>query len=292
MYSDGQLEDTIHYHDLRVPAPMYNQLSWKAIYGFADVASTSPWVRNIIFDSLPISPVNRGYDESMQKVKTKKHDTPVSIQLSHIVLWDSLERGQGIYSLEGEPGTNLVGVFLYLTLQTYWNIYRKDTGFYHLISKDTLILQGIGVNYSEAVANLPDISENIRDLVYQGGVNTAYKLYPVWLDVNRVYYIHLTNKKMVEAEKKAGKNQWMDAAAIWNELAASKRKSLAARAAFNMALAAEINDHLDIAESWLKKSFILRPHKTTLKYLQVIRQRQKDLQKIMHTTSVPDEQNH
>ena len=150
---------------------------------------------------------------------------------------------------------------------------------------NVLTLNGAGITYREAVANLPNVREAVSDLAYQAGQHHAYHIFPIWDEVTRVYFVNGMDGKMKEAEKLARKNKWMDAAAIWRNMALSNNRKKAAYAAFNMALASEINDKLDLAESWLEKSLRLHDSPVTRNYLWIIRERIQDYKKMNLKTS-------
>jgi hypothetical protein len=55
---------------------------------------------------------------------------------------------------------------------------------------------------------------------------------------------------MRKAARMAMKDQWAEAASIWNRLSEGKNQTIAARASFNIALTYERDDMLDQAGLW------------------------------------------
>ena len=91
---------------------------------------------------------------------------------------------------------------------------------------------------------------------------------------------------MLKAEKLALKNNWREAAEIWNTMAKSKNAHIAAKAKFNMALACEMEGHPDLAIEWITKSYIEfnendKQHKANCqRYINVLALRKKEIAKL------------
>jgi len=284
MFRDQYLTDTLKFHDLKIPVKMYHTFTWKSLYGFADVASESPWVDRILFDSVFIDTLPCFVGP--QALKIYRRDTIlardgaiVGIDLTELEFSDSIYSAEKYFFGEaGEAGDWYTVVYVDLFVHSHWFLYvyqdpmPKDS----VVLNDTLFLKGTGRTYREAVADLPDIRKSIEDMSYQTGQHNAYRIFPVWNEVTRIYYKNNLYKKMKQANKLAMENHWMEAAAIWKGLTYSSNKQLAAKAAFNMALASEINDKLDLAESWLIMSMKLYPNPVTGNYLNIVRERLKD----------------
>ncbi len=295
MLRDTSLQDTLHFNDLKMPSKMYNALQWKALYGFADVAYGSPWVKNVFFDSVFVDSVsiNRkpGIISFPEREKMFKNDkATIGVDLAIMIFSDSIYRThEFVYSDNPEEldGAWLTVINVDLLVKADWFIYQANNPLPIDTTNHTnvLNLNGAGRSYREAFANLPNVREAIADLAYQAGQQHAYHIFPIWDEVSRIYFINTLDQKMKEAEDLAKKNQWMDAAAIWRDITLSKNKKKAAYAAFNMALASEINDKLDLAESWLKRSLELYGSPVTRNYLDIIRERLKDYKKMNLKTS-------
>ncbi len=83
----------------------------------------------------------------------------------------------------------------------------------------------------------------------------AKRIVPVWVDEQRIYFSRGSSEMKV-ASQFVEKSKWLDAAAQWQKVIAKSKKSpkLAARAAYNMALANEMSGNFEIALEWLDKS--------------------------------------
>ena len=294
MLQDTTQRDTLPFKDLKIPLKMYYDLKWKALYGFADVATGSPWVKNVFFDSVFVDSLSflkkhNLMDFTEREKLMKKNNASVGVDLATMVFSDSIYRSEEFVTDNEEDlgGAWLKVINVDLYARTYWFVYEENKS----IPADTmehtnvLPLSGAGNNYREAFANLPDIKDAISDLAYQTGQHHAYHIFPIWDNVARIYFINSMDQKMKDAELLAKKNQWMEAAAVWRKIALSKNKKKAARAAFNMALASEINDKLDLAESWLKRSLALYDSPITRNYLEIIKERIADYKKMNLKTS-------
>lgn len=292
---DTSLQDTLKFNSLKIPLKMYYELKWKTLYGFADVASSSPWVKKVFFDSVFLDSLHFLLKaDSMkfharEKIMTKNQAT-VGIDLARIVFNDSIYRKHEFVPVNDEEETigewlTVVNVDLYL--KANWYVYRKNARHFadSLEHTSMLNLNGAGTSYREAIANLPNVREAISDLAYQAGQNEAYHIFPVWDNVQRIYFVNNVDQRMKEAETLAKQNKWMDAAMIWHEIALSKNRKKASKAAFNMALVSEINDKLDLAESWLKRSLELEDDPITRNYLEIIKERQSEYKKMNLKTS-------
>jgi len=295
MLRDPSLKDTLHFNDLKIPSKMYHDLEWKALYGFADVAYGSPWVKNVFFDSVFVDSVSIKSKPmiisfSERENMFKKDQARVGVDLAKIIFSDSIYRSREF--VYGDNPDDVEGAWLTvinvdLFVKADWFIYEDNKPFPIDTTNHTnvLNLNGVGRSYHEAFANLPNIREAIADLAYQAGQHHAYHIFPIWDEVSRIYFTNTMDQKMKEAENLAQKNQWINAAAIWRDITLSKNKKKAAYAAFNMALASEISDKLDLTESWLKRSLELHDSPITRNYLEIIRERLKDYKKMNLKTS-------
>ncbi len=72
------------------------------------------------------------------------------------------------------------------------------------------------------------------------------------------------------------------AATIWKkiEATAGDNTKAAGRAAYNMAIIAELNGNLDLALDWAKKGWDKYGNKKARNYIQVIQMRQNDVRKV------------
>ena len=291
MLEEKRWNDTLIFHDLKVPVKMYHEISWKTIYGFTDVASDSPWTENILFDSVFVDSVETMPPPLPKDQRDRimdRNEATTCVDLSGLWLSDSIYTKEEFMISDGEDGGGdwFTVVNVILTIQTSWYLYqREDTlPMDSTLLLDTLHLSSAGFSYRDAVGRLPNIRKAIDDLASMAGQHNAYRIFPVWDPVTRIYYTG-SQKKMKEAARYVSKNQWMAAALIWKKLALTAGRKLAAKAAFNMALVSEINDKLDIAVSWLQRSLEMDDSPVTRNYLDILKGRIEDYHKMNLKTS-------
>jgi len=270
---------------------MYHALSWKAIYGFSDIAYDSPWTDKILFDSVFVDSVvimPPPIPERQRNRIMDRNGAVTCVDLAGLWLSDSIFTKEEFMFSDGEEagGNWYTVVDVILTVQTSWYLYERDDTLPQdkKLLYDTLHLSSAGYSYRDALGRLPNLRKAINDLAGMAGQHNAYRIFPVWDPVTRIYYTG-SNGKMKEAARYAEKNQWLAAALIWRKLAYTAGKKLAAKAAFNMALVSEINDKLDIAVSWLQRSLDLDDSPVTRNYLGILQGRIEDYHKMNLKTS-------
>lgn len=165
-----------------------------------------------------------------------------------------------------------------------WTIvFRGDSISYTYNQLDTLTFEGasLGLQNLERLG-FSDLADDIPRFL---GKSFGQKIIPSWIKVNRMYY-RSNNQNMLRAEKYALNNQWLKAAEIWNRETRNENDKIAAKACFNMALAAEMEGKNDIAISWLVDSYSLlkRPdeaHRANCqRYIGVLAVRKKEIEKL------------
>lgn len=88
---------------------------------------------------------------------------------------------------------------------------------------------------------------------------------PTWNNDTRILF-NGNSKFFSQASAFAEKGNWIDAAALWQKHTADKKRSIAARAAFNMALANEMLGNFEVALEWLKEAQKLNPRLEEINY--------------------------
>ncbi len=278
-------KDTLRFHDLKIPVKMYNDLTWKVIYGFTDVASDSPWTDKILFDSLMVDSLGHQLPLQLGTVLWKeilqKNGGQTCIDMASLWLRDSITRSQefAIVDEEGEAAW-MTTINVWLFTRTVWFVYDEEKGLLDsTVLYDTIRLSSAGHSYRSALSRLPSLKKAVFDLARMSGEHYAYLIFPVWDPVQRIYYAG-GNPSLKKAGRYAEENKWLAAAEIWRRLAYTAGNRTAARAAFNMALVSEINDKLGLAEEWLRRSLDLEDNKITRQYLEIIRNRLLDYKKM------------
>jgi hypothetical protein len=136
-------------------------------------------------------------------------------------------------------------------------------------------------NYTDTVSVAPELfldPENIGDVLYQNcyvmGKAFGEKLCPYWKETERIMYVG-PGKELRKATAFTADDKWVEAGAIWDQLAESSNKKQAFRAAFNMGLAYERDDVLDQALLWIAYADSLHSTAASSKYRKILEGRLK-----------------
>jgi len=163
---------------------------------------------------------------------------------------------------------------LSLGIHSLWRIYHLPSRSIHeeYWARDTVKLSSTGVNLHDAMANLPDLSEVLLEAAYFNGYDYGRRLVPFWVQVNRFYY-KSGSAGIREGHKLALQNRWLDAARVWRQETTRSNKLIASRAMYNMAVASEVQDQLQIALDWALKSYYLVADPAAKKYIDLLSER-------------------
>ncbi|MCX6257565.1 MAG: DUF6340 family protein [Bacteroidia bacterium] len=125
-------------------------------------------------------------------------------------------------------------------------------------------------NADKARAKLPGKRHALNEAGEEAGTKFGVRISPNWITVYRSYYVR-KHDDFKRAKQMAKAGNWDGAAEIWNHLTTNHDPEVAARACYNMALAAEIKGDLDLAITWANKAikeFNFRPANQYLSVLQ------------------------
>jgi hypothetical protein len=125
---------------------------------------------------------------------------------------------------------------------------------------------------------LPSKRIAIKQAGIQAGEKYGFRISPVWLKVNRTYYIG-KHEDLKNAKEYVIREDWDSAIEIWLALTNEEDLKIANRAAFNMALASEIKGSLKTAIDWAKKAQKLG-NKKAYNYINVLTSRLMDEEKL------------
>ena len=121
-------------------------------------------------------------------------------------------------------------------------------------------------------------------MAFNVGHEYGARIAPLYVQVSRQYYHKAKGYKeeMKQAAVFLKNREYERAAAIWKkiEATAGDNKKAAGRAAYNMAIMAELNGNLDLALDWSTKSWNTFGNKKARNYIQVIQMRQNDVRKV------------
>lgn len=115
------------------------------------------------------------------------------------------------------------------------------------------------------------------------GEQYARHMGPRWATANRTI-VTPSGDEWKKATQMAQKNQWEEAAAIWNKLASVPNEKNSGIAELNLAVAAEMMNHINLAVSWASKAVKLMDGKRygplAGQYLAILMTRQKQIANI------------
>lgn len=143
------------------------------------------------------------------------------------------------------------------TLLAYWRVYNlndKKRCCESLI-RDTITWEKSDFTPIILGQQLPGLFSSAAYSGYYVAEKFAKRIVPVWVDEQRIYF-STGSSEMKAASQFVDKSKWLEAAGQWQKVIAKSKKSpkLAARAAYNMALANEMSGNFEIALEWLDKS--------------------------------------
>ncbi len=109
---------------------------------------------------------------------------------------------------------------------------------------------GSGLNY--IAQNLPSLRKSLDELGSYMGEKIADDIAPHWATENRIVY-NSGNFYFIQAAEYIRKNNWGEAIKLWKYVYEHSKKKVKARAAYNLALAAEIQGDYESSLYWIKE---------------------------------------
>lgn len=154
-----------------------------------------------------------------------------------------------------------------VTLITGWRVY--DAKNKRILDEHVQTSEYI---YDGQIGGLLDIAiqrqrrkEMMRAAGDRAGDMYGHRISPQWIWVNRNYY-NKGNDQLKIAARFARTQNWDKAAEIWQKQTTNAKEKVAARATYNMALAAEKAGDLDLAITWIEKAYTQYGMKKALPY--------------------------
>ncbi len=167
-----------------------------------------------------------------------------------------------------------------------WRFYDPTTKtiFDEVVTDDFLKNDATGKTERASVSNLPSQVTVTRKVAFIVGQEYGMRIAPVYVTVNRQYYPKAKgfSTQMEQAARLAQAGNWDRAADIWKkiEAVAKDNPKAAGRAAYNMAVVAEVKGNLDIALEWAEKAWTQYGNKKARNYINILQQRQNDAKKV------------
>ena len=282
LYDDN---DTILTGSIDLPSSYLKYLSWEIINFSLDVIDRSPLKDSVMIDTIT-------YEEFYE---VKRGESLDSLFISELCIQDSLI---GIISLEEISirdtvfflpqfsyieDDSILNAFYCVNIflpEIKWRIYSK-TGLVEdeYLMEDTLMWYSMGGTEDVAWYLLPETETILNELARTVATDFSEQIVPVWIDVNRIYY-HRGSSKMIMAAKLVRENSWDEAARIWQKMAETEKPGIASKAAFNMALACEMSDRLELALTWINKAWNMEKNDLAVAYSRILRDRIKNVKTV------------
>lgn len=141
---------------------------------------------------------------------------------------------------------------------------------------DTLFWDGFGDYDYQVLGQLPDINDAILQSCYYAGEKYGERIAQTW-ETKKRYLIYCNNKDFITAYNLATQDKWEDAIELWRKFPYGKRKRLAAFASYNLAVASETLDHIDLALEWASKSYLLNKNPFVENYIKILEKRKSEI---------------
>ena len=169
---------------------------------------------------------------------------------------------------------------LIIEVESGWRIY--DVNKEKIIDENKYIeikeFNAWGTSHKLAKFNLPSKRIAIKQAGIHAGEKYGFRISPIWLKVNRTYYIG-NHEDLKNARQYVKSGDWDTAIEIWLPLTEDEDLKIANRAAFNMALASEINGKLKTAIDWARNAQKIG-NKKAYNYINVLTSRLMDEEKL------------
>ncbi len=166
-----------------------------------------------------------------------------------------------------------------------WRFYdpKSKIIFDEVVTDDYLKKEASSGTERGAVSSLPSQVSVTRKVAFMVGREYGMRIAPVYIEVKRQYYPKAKgfSEEMEQAARFAQAGNWDQAAAIWKKMEATARDNpkAAGRAAYNMAVVAEVKGNLDLALEWAEKSWTQYGDKKARSYIDILHRRQNDARK-------------
>ena len=169
---------------------------------------------------------------------------------------------------------------LIMEVESGWRIY--DVNKEKIIDENKYLeikeFNAWGSSPEQAQFNLPSKRIAIKQAGIYAGEKYGLRISPIWLKVNRTYYIG-KHEDLKNARQYVKSGDWDTAIEIWLPLTENEDLKIANKAAFNMAVASEINGSLKTAIVWAKKAQ-KQGNKKAYNYINVLNSRIVDEEKL------------
>lgn len=236
----------------------------EASYSLGEILQSSPYYETLIpvykfhyrtDTSKVILPL--GWDELSELSRGNGNiSTVISLDYMHVNAYsESVPYSEWEY--EGKYYYGYLDVDIYC----YWRVYdldrKKITNSY--LHRDTLLWESTDMAEVKTGKQLPGFFAASAYAGADAAEKYASLIAPSWSNGNRIIY-NSGSAELARAASFAEKGDWISAAELWQQVTRDSNKSLAAKAAYDMALANEMLGNLETALDWLREAQKFNPH--------------------------------
>jgi hypothetical protein len=165
-------------------------------------------------------------------------------------------------------------VTLNTLLKNGWRIYdpKQRRLLDEFVANDHLVSVGQGVNPVKAIEAIIGRKETVLRHSSRLGNLYALDTRPLQRRISRRYFVRGSRNFKI-AERRAETNDWEGAAELWEKELDYRKRKVAGRACYNMAIINEINGNLETAVDWASKSYSDYRNKDALRYVNKLQNR-------------------
>jgi hypothetical protein len=149
----------------------------------------------------------------------------------------------------------------WIRMNVGWRVY--DATGQKLIDEHTMLTEmgfdNTASTEAAAFAGIPNAMQLVPRVGNRAGMDYATRIAPHYVWISRSFYSKTKNQNIREGANKARFGYWSEAAEKWIKATEDPDPKTAAKACYNMSVAAEAMGNFDVAESWAKKAFEKHP---------------------------------
>lgn len=235
-------------------------LSWHQVEEVCNATGADALITLDVFDS------DFRFDVDKQERRRKENDRTITYIVYQADLDVSVTAGWRIYDYKNKRVIDQST----FTDHKYWN--------------------AEGDNEQQAKGRLPRKENAINEAGFYAGQQFAARISPVWVTVSRKYYTK-GNDDFIDAKYAVRINDWKKAIEHWKKYTEDPDPKIAGYACYNMALASEVTGSLQTALDWASKAYNDYHLKTAGSYMNILKQRIKDQERLKKQLAKPEEEN-
>lgn len=175
-----------------------------------------------------------------------------------VVILDSLEIGvpKLVDNIARSSRDQYGSYFIYAPISTDTKIYDGTSA--NLLARinqiDTVYWELYSRNDIREAAMIQSVNNSTESIAQNIGQEIVKKMFPSWIEQQRSLFVY-SNSIWNKAYDFAAQFMWQDAMDLWLKQTTDPDNIKVAAAAFNMAVACELTDRLDLALEWIELSY-------------------------------------